>query len=153
MRFPLLALGAWALAAAAQAAPPAPADAAALKALAEATDAAWNAKNAQGMARHFAPGATLMVAGAGPVRTGQGDIRAYFERMFAQRQGELRHVSEVLGTDLAAPDLAVNDVEVRVEARQADGSWTTVRRFHNLSMAKRQGGEWKLVAVRAYPIG
>lgn len=136
------------------AAPPAPADAVALRLLAVAADEAWNAKDAPAMAAHYAADASLRVGAAdAPDHRGREAVRAYFARTFAARAQDLRHVTDLKGMTQLAPDLVMNDADVRVEARQPDGSWKLVRRFNNVSLAAREGGGWKLKAVRAYPIG
>ncbi len=154
MRLPILAALTWAAAAAsALAAPPSPADEVALRQLGAAADAAWDARDAARMATYYAADASLWVGGAGGEQQGRENVQAYFQRAFAGRVGEMRHVSEIRGLQLIAPDTAFTDVLVRVEERQADGSWKLVRRFNNVSLAAREAGAWKLRVVRAYPIG
>ncbi len=154
MRLPFLFL-ALALAAAAcpaAAAPPAPADRAALETLARGADEAWNRRDAAAMSAHYAPDANLLFAGmAEPVR-GRGAIRGHFEKAFAARTGELRHITRITHLDLPRPGVAVSDADVVVERRGADGSWTPVRSFTNTSVAILEGRRWKLAAVRAQPV-
>lgn len=145
-----------AVAAPALAAPPAPApaDAVALRLLAVAADEAWNAKDAPAMAAHYAADASLRVGAAdAPDHRGRDAVRAYFAQAFAARAQDLRHVTHLKGMAQLTPDLVLSDADVRVEARQPDGSWKLVRRFNNVSLAAREGGGWKLKAVRAYPAG
>ena len=151
----LLAAGlACAVTTAAHAAPPSAADEAALRALGAAADAAWNAKDAAAMAGHYARDADMLVGAAdGQVQRGRAAVQAYYARSFGARQGVMRHVSEIRNLDMLAPDLALSDVAVRVEARQPDGTWKLMRRFNNVSISVREDGAWKLKAVRAYPIG
>jgi len=141
-----------ALALPAHAAPPSPADGVALRLLAVSADEAWDARDADRMAAYYAPDASLLVGSTeAPQVHGREAVRAYYAKSFGGRVGTLRHVSDVKGTDMLTPDLALSDVAVRVEERQADGSWKLVRRFDNVSLAVRQGGGWMLKAVRAYP--
>lgn len=153
MKTLLVAALAWAAAGAALAAPPSPADVRTLRALGEAADAAWDARDADRMASYYAADASLLVGGGGTVRLGREDIRAYFTRAFAQRAGTMRHISEFRGQDVVAPDLVLTDLWVRVEERQPDGTWKEVRRFNNISLAVREADGWKMKAVRAYPVG
>lgn len=154
MRLPLLAAITWlGAASAALAAAPSPADDTALRQLGAAADSAWDAKDAARMATYYAADASLWVGGAGAEQQGRENVQAYFQRAFAGRTGDLRHVSEIRALQLISPDTAFTDVLVRVEERQADGSWKTVRRFNNVSLAAREAGAWKLRVVRAYPIG
>jgi uncharacterized protein (TIGR02246 family) len=156
MRTPLLLLAAVTLsltAASAHAAPPAPDDAAALAALARAADAAWDAADAKRMAALYGPEASLLVNGAGSIREGRGAVSAYFASSFAARPGAMRHVTELRQLDMLSADLALTDAAVRVEARQADGEWKVLRRFHTISVAERTAGGWRLRVVRAFPLG
>jgi len=150
-KLPLLVALTWAAATAALAGPPSRADDAALRALGASADAAWDARDADRMATYYAEDASLLVDGAGGEQQGRASIRTYFQRTFAGRQGELRHVSEIRGLQMLGDDLALTDVWVRVEAKQPDGGWKPVRHFNNVSLAARKDGVWKLRAVRAYP--
>ncbi len=143
---------AWALAATTHASPVPPEDERALRALAASVDAAWDRKDINLMAGSYSEDATLLVGGTSSLQLGQPAVQAYFQKSFAQRAGEMRHVSEFRNIDMLGPDLAVTDIRVRVEAEQPDGSWKEVRRFDNLSMAVRENGAWKLRVVRAYPV-
>lgn len=153
MKLPLLALLTWAAATAALAGPPSRTDEVALRALGAAADAAWDAKDADRMATYYADDASLLVSGAGGEQLGRAQVQAYYQRAFASRSGDLRHVSEIRGLQMLGPDLALTDVWVRVEARQPDGVWKPMRYFNNVSLAVREAGGWKLRAVRAYPLG
>lgn len=152
-KLPLLALLTWAAATAAVAAPPSRMDDMALRALCAAADEAWDAKDADRMATYYADDATLLVGGAGGEQLGRAQVQAYFQRAFASRSGDLRHVSEIRGLQMLSPDMALTDVWVRVEARQPDGVWKPMRYINNVSLAVREAGGWKLRAVRAFPMG
>lgn len=154
MRLPLIAALAWAAACSvAAAAPVTPKDEAALRALGAAADAAWNAKDARQMGGYYAEDASLLVGGVAlPEQVGRANIESYFQRAFASRVGDLRHVSEIHNLQMIGPDLAFTDVLVRVESRRPDGGWQVVRRFNNVSISERTGDGWRLRAVRAFPI-
>jgi len=137
------------LAAPALAKPATPSDQAGLKALAEAADAAWNAKDAARMATLYTPDASLRMAGGQPIE-GRTAIQSQFDRNFAARQGEFRHVTEMDRAELVDPNLAFTDAGVRVEQKQADGSWKLMRSFRNVTVARREGSSWKLQSVRAF---
>jgi ketosteroid isomerase-like protein len=83
---------------------------------------------------------------------GQPALRAFFAKGFGARSGELRHVTKIDHAELTAADLAVADGQVLIQQRTADGSWQTVREFANTSVAVRQGGRWKVSAIRGYPV-
>lgn len=153
MRLPLIAALAWAIAGAATAAAPDAADETALRALGAAADAAWNAKDHRLMGSYYAEDASLLVGGVAlPQQTGRAQIETYFQKAFAGRVGDLRHVSEIRNLDMVGPNLAFTDVLVRVESRRADGTWQVVRRFNNVSISERSGTVWRLKVVRAFPI-
>lgn len=141
---------AWALSAAAQAAPPSPEDNSALRTLAASVDKAWDLKDPDLMASYYSDEATLLVGGATPLRAGRPAVQAYFQQAFAQRPGVMRHVGEIRSVDMLGPDLAVTDLQIRVEAQQPDGSWKELRRFDNLSLVTREAGVWKMRVVRAF---
>ncbi|HEV2567451.1 SgcJ/EcaC family oxidoreductase [Sphingomonas sp.] len=124
-------------------------DRAALAALADAADAAWNEKDAGRVAAAYTADGSLRMSG-GAVVEGQDAIRATFESNFAARQGTMRHITQVDRVELIEPDLAFTDAGVRVEQQQPDGSWKLMRTFRNVSVAKREGGAWRLKSVRAF---
>jgi uncharacterized protein (TIGR02246 family) len=140
------------LPASALAAPAAPQDRAALQALADSGDAAWNARDVDGMIRNFAAEGNLRLGGmAAPVQ-GTEALRAFFTQGFAARTGELRHVTSIDHVDIARPGLAVADGRVLIQRRLSDGVGETVREFANTTVAIRKGGTWKLAAIRGYPV-
>lgn len=128
-------------------APPA-ADQAALTALAAEADAAWNVKDADRMAANYADTGTLRLSG-GQAIVGREAIRTVFKSNFAARQGVLRHITTIDRAELVDPDLALSDAAVRIEQQGADGQWKLVRSFRNVTLARREAGQWKLAAVRA----
>jgi ketosteroid isomerase-like protein len=140
-----------AFASAAQAAPLAEADRKALEKLAAANDAAWNAKDVSTMSGQYADDGTVRVSPASPVIAGKGPVAIFFGEAFGRRQGTYRHITSLDHIEAVAPDMALADASVRVEQQQADGSWSLVRNFRNISLVVREGGEWKLRAVRAIP--
>ncbi|NNM76019.1 SgcJ/EcaC family oxidoreductase [Sphingomonas sp. ID1715] len=136
-------------AAPASAQPPSAADQAALNALADTADAAWNDKDAARMAEAYVADGSLRMAG-GTVVEGKDAIRATFVRNFAARQGTMRHITQVDRAEMIAADLAFTEAGVRVEQQQPDGGWKLMRTFRNISVARRDGGAWKLRSVRAF---
>lgn len=133
------------------AAPPGPADRAALEKLAAENDAAWNAKQVDVIVGQYADGASLRLGGSA-AHNGREAVRGYFTRAFGARQGKLRHVTQVDNLDMVTPDLVLADAHVRVERDNADGSVTLMREFRNHSVVVREGGVWRLRAVRAHPL-
>lgn len=149
----ILALAAALLAAApAQAAQPAPVDAAVLTALAAEADTAWNLRDADRMTAVYADHASLIVGAMPEAREGRAGIGDYIARAFAGRQGEWRHVTRLTRMEAVGPDLVLSDAVVDVDQRQPDGSWKTMRRFNNVTLAQRQGDGWRIRTVRAFPM-
>ena len=133
------------------AAPLEEADRRALEQLAAANDAAWNAKDAGTMARQYAQEGSVRVSPKSPVIAGNGPVTSFFDEAFGRRQGIYRHITTLDHVEAITPDVALADAGVRVEQRQADGSWSLVRTFRNVSLVVKEGSEWKLRAVRAIP--
>jgi uncharacterized protein (TIGR02246 family) len=136
----------------AAAAPAGPQDRAALQALAHAADAAWDKRDVDAMMKNYAADATLRLGGMDAPVQGLPKLRAFFTQGFAARTGELRHVTMIDHVELSGPDLALADGQVLIQRRGSDGSWSTIREFANMSVAVREGGQWKLSAVRGYPV-
>jgi ketosteroid isomerase-like protein len=154
MRLPILAAAAATFAIAAPgalAAPPSHADGQALRRLAAENDAAWTARDALTIAgQYVADGSVRVGHDANPV-TGRASLRAFFEANFSQRQPGFRHVTEVDHIDMVAADTALADARVRVERANAAGGWDLVREFRTNSLLVRDGGVWRMRAVRAHP--
>lgn len=127
-------------------------DAAALTDLAAEADAAWNQRDTTRMTAVYASNGSLLVAPMSAAREGQPAIGEYIARAFARRQGEWRHITRLTRMEALTPDLAMTDSVVDVDQRQPDGSWKTMRRFNNVSMAEREGAGWRIRAVRAFPM-
>lgn len=138
-------------ASAAQAAAPSPADHAALERLALDSDRDWDAKALDRFLGHHVADSSVRIAGDAAV-LGREAMRGYFGRAFAARPAGFRHVSTLEHVDMIGRDTAIVDTQVRVEQRQADGSWALQRTFRTYVVAVRANGEWKLRAVRAAPL-
>lgn len=122
-----------------------------LEQLAAANDAAWNAKDVSTMTGQYAQGGSVRVSPASPVVSGRGPVSEFFGEAFGRRQGSYRHITTLDHIEAVTHDMALADAGVRVEQRQADGSWSLVRQFRNISLVIRENGRWKLRAVRAIP--
>lgn len=129
--------------------PPRAEDRAALEKLAADNDAAWNVKDVDGVMAQYAGDGSLRLGG-GEAFNGLPAVRRYFTSAFAQRQGELRHVTKLDNLDLVTPDIAYADAYVRVERENGDGSFTLMREFRNHSLVVRENGRWRMRAVRAH---
>lgn len=127
------------------------ADRKALERLAAANDAAWNAKDVTTMAGQYATDGSVRVSPQAPVINGRSAITKFFGEAFGRRQGVHRHITTLDHVEQIAPNEALADASVRVERQDADGSWSLVRTFRNVSLVVREGGSWKLHSVRAIP--
>ena len=134
-----------------EAAPLAEPDSQALEQLAAANDAAWNAKDVAIMSGQYAEDGSVRVSPKSPVIAGKGPISSFFGEAFARRRGSFRHITSLDHIEAVTPDMVLADAGVRVEQQQPDGSWSLVRTFRNFSLVVREGGRWKLRAVRAIP--
>lgn len=134
------------------AARPTPADATALAALAAEADVAWSLRDAARMTAVYADHASLIVGAMPEAREGKAGIGDYIARAFAGRQGEWRHVTRLTRMEAVGPDLVLSDAVVDVDQRQPDGSWKTMRRFSNVTLAQRQSDGWRIRTVRAFPM-
>lgn len=135
----------------AMAAPVSTTDRQALERLAAANDAAWGAKDVKTISGQYTADGSVRVSPRSAVVSGQEPVTTFFSQAFARRQGTHRHITTLDHIELVAPDMALADASVRVEQQQADGRWSLVRTFRNVSLAVRENGQWKLRSVRAIP--
>ena len=154
----------------------------AVEAAAEEADANWNARDAAALAAMYSDDATLLVGGREPMLRGREAVLAYFPKSFARAPASLHHTTTVDRMIVLAPDLvwadtrvALDDIAVEgtavesttvdgttvdgttvdgtaVEGTADDGRRTRVRDFHTLTLLRRTDGQWKLHAVRAFPV-
>ncbi len=135
----------------AAAAIPSPADRAELEQLARQMDDAWTAGDADANAALFSNDASARFA-EDPLGEGREAIRGQFQGFFKDRPAGLRHATKIERIDQIAPDFALWDAEVRVERQDADGTWSTVSRIRNVTLAARSQQGWQIRAVRAFPV-
>lgn len=144
----------------------------AVEAAAEEADANWNARDAAALAAMYSDDATLLVGGREPMLRGREAVLAYFTTSFARAPASLHHTTTLDRMIVLAPDLvwadtrvALDDIAVdgtavegpavegtAVEGPAVDGRRTRVRDFHTLTLLRRTDGQWKLHAVRAFPV-
>ena len=127
------------------------ADAAALEQLKNANDAAWNSRDHSTISGQYADGATVRVAPDMPLVEGRRAISDFFEAVFGRRNGEFRHVTALAHLEPIDERTVLGEGDVRVE-RKTEQGWALVRRFRTITIVVREGGEWKLLAVRAIPL-
>lgn len=123
----------------------------ALHLIAKRMDDAWTAGDADANAELFGADATARF-GADPLKTGRDQIRLQFQSFFKDRPIGLRHVTTIERIEQLGPDLALWDAEVRVEKWLGAGQWTSLTRIRNVTLVARQGGGWRIQAVRAFPV-
>lgn len=128
---------------------PSPEDRAALQALVERSDAVWNARDADAMAALYSANATLRIIGRDVIVEGAAAIHDYFTRSFARLEPGMRHRTRLTGLHPQSDDVVVADAHVRLTRVDADGTETLVREFTTLTVAVRDGKQWRLSAVRA----
>lgn len=129
------------------------ADRTALIALAAQNDAAWGEKDVAAIKQQYTADGSLRVAPGSPVVVGRHSILEFFGKAFARRNGVYRHITVIDHLEPITSNLVLADGGVRVERQEADGRWSLVRTFRNVSVVAREAGEWKLRSVRAIPQG
>src|SRR5689334_5140247 len=87
----------------------APDDERAVRAVATALDARWNARDAEGLARLFAPDADVAIRGDALTRMQGPAVRDGYRAMLAQAAPALRHRSAVDALHVVAPGVVVAD--------------------------------------------
>ena len=128
------------------------ADAAALEALKNANDAAWDRRDVATITGQYVDSATIRVAPTAELLSGREAIQRFFTNSFARRDGEYRHVTSLAHLEPLDEGTVLGEGDVRLEKQGKDGGWTLVRRFRSISIAVRDGGQWKLRSVRAIPL-
>ncbi len=133
------------------AAAPAAADRQELERLASLNDRYWDEKDVERISGQYVADATIRV---GPIRVieGKEGVRAFFANQFARREGEMRHLSKIEHLEALSPDLVLADNHVRIERADDRGGWQLVGEFRTNSLAVRDGGSWKIKAVRGHPL-
>lgn len=148
MRKLLLAAIAATLTQTASATPPTDADHAALTRIAQQLDVVWDEGDPAAVSAFYALDGTLRLDDR-PLVAGRAAVQRYFENTIGRRPAGARHVTEIEHIDMLTPDLAFIDVQARIERENPQGGREVLARFHNQTLATRQGGEWLFRAVRA----
>lgn len=134
------------------AAPPSDEDRRALEQLAADNDAAWGAKDVATISGQYVEAGSVRVSPQAPVILGREPVIGFFDGAFSRREGIHRHITKLDHIELIAPDMALADAAVRVERQEPNGAWILVRTFRSVTVAVRDGRDWKLRAVRAIPL-
>lgn len=132
----------------ASATPPTDADRAALTRIAQQLDVVWDDGDPAAVSAFYAVDGTLRLEDR-PLVEGRAAVQRYFEETIGRRPAGARHVTDIEHIDMLTPDLAFVDVQARIERESAQGGREVLMRFHNQTLATRQGGEWLFRAVRA----
>ncbi|MBN8742121.1 MAG: hypothetical protein BGP24_18145 [Lysobacterales bacterium 69-70] len=128
------------------------ADRAALEKLVTRADAAWDSRDAAGLAALYIADGTLRVGSVNATVEGAAAIRDYFTASFARVEPQMRHETTLVGLHPINHDVVVADTTVELVRVAADGSRTVVRRFTTPTVAVRSGAEWRIGAARAQVI-
>lgn len=127
---------------------PAEADRVALERLAADLDRVWDAGDPATVASLYATDGTLRLD-ARPIVEGRAAVTAYFRTTIARRAAGARHRTRVERIDMLAPDLALVDARAWIERDGEGGAVEVLARFHNQTVAVREGAGWRFRAVRA----
>lgn len=127
-------------------------DRAALEKLVTRADAAWNNRDAAGLAGLYIPDGTLRVGNVNATVEGAAAIRNYFTESFARVEPQMHHETTLVGLHPINQDVVIADTTVELVRIAADGGRTVVRRFTTPTVAVRSGTEWRIGAARAQVI-
>lgn len=121
-----------------------------LRAIADQSDAYWNARDSAALGAMFADDAQLRMASREPV-VSRTAITGYFRDSFARVEPAMRHVTRITRLQELAPGVVIADGEVSLERVTADGKRETVRRFLNHTVLVKTDGAWRFKALRVHP--
>lgn len=120
-------------------------------ALAQQSDARWNARDAAALSALYTAEGHNRIVGTPVDLRGRDAIRAYFTQSLARLEPAMRHRTVVDEVQRLAPDLVVVEGRVWVERLGADSSRTTVRTFTMHGIIVREDGAWRVRWNRARP--
>ncbi len=126
----------------------------AVRALAPALDARWNARDADGLARLFTPDADVEIRSDSVQRMRGPAVRDRYRAMLAQAPAALRHRSAVDELHLVAPGVVMADGRAWIERAAPDSSRAPLRAYTTKTLLVRGPGGWRvrLVRSRAEPL-
>lgn len=124
-------------------------DEAAVRAVEQAYDAAWNASDVDALVALLTPDAVI-VTPYGNVARGRAEIQRLLQQFLAGPGRGSHHTSLVWGVGFVTDDVAVVDAEARIEGLNEPGAARSsfVHKFTDILV--REDRAWRIAHVRAY---
>jgi len=127
------------------------ADREAILAIAGDGDAAWNARDAAGLAATFTADGRNTILNTPVDLRGREAIVAYFKSSLAKVDPALRHRTVVDELTPVAPGVVVAAARVWLDRVDANGAATAVKKFTITSVIVREGDAWRIRVNRVHP--
>jgi len=124
-------------------------DEAAVRAVEQAYDAAWNAADVDALVALLSPDA-MVVTPFGDVARGRAEIQHLLQQFLAGPGRGSHHISLVWGIAFVTDNVAVVDAEARIEGLIGPDApqSSLVHKFTDILVKK--DGKWRIAHVRAY---
>ncbi len=122
----------------------------AVRALAPALDARWNARDADGLAGLFTPDADVEIRSGSVQRMRGPAVRDRYRAMLAQAPAALRHRSAVDELHLVAPGVVMADGRAWIERANPDSSRAPLRAYTTKTLLVRGPGGWRVRVARSH---
>lgn len=133
---------------------PASPDTAAVRALWQAIDDHWNARDPDAFARLYTEGASFIFVDRGDALSGRPQILERFRAQFPAMEPALRHRSTPGAIREVSPDVLAMDGSVEI-LRVTDperGGGDVLRTFAIFALMRRDSGELRIDVLRVYEI-
>jgi uncharacterized protein (TIGR02246 family) len=127
-------------------------DVADIVAVGTAIDAAWDARDAAGMAAHFSEDVDMRVLGATGERRIRGGMEADYKAFFPKVGPAIRHRTVTDELHPLTADLVAVDARAWVERLLPDGTRQTVYAYASSSLLERTPGGWKVRLARTHSV-
>lgn len=127
-----------------------PEDSVAVRGLVEAYRTTWNEHDPSALATFFTQDAD-MIMGSDPVALGREAIQGWWRHYFARQEPQRRVAIDVHAVRLITPDVAVLNVATTTGGRNAQGETLKSRKARGTWVVIRQGGTWRISAMRGMP--
>ncbi|MGD8279260.1 MAG: SgcJ/EcaC family oxidoreductase [Gemmatimonadota bacterium] len=127
------------------------ADSASVRTYIEAYRDTWDTHDASAVSALFTEDAD-MVMGNVPVVHGRQAIRDYWQDYFAMQEPGRHLTLDVIPARFIARDVAIVTVGTTTGGHDPEGRELHARRFRGTWLLQRQGGDWLIAGMRAFPL-
>jgi uncharacterized protein (TIGR02246 family) len=112
-------------------------------------DSRWNARDAEGMSKLFAPHVDFRIYGSNQYRS-RDEFRLHYEEAFSTRvPADVRHTTSLQSIRVLASGVAVLDGEV--EVGKPGAAQSDLRQFYYTAVVTKEGGTWVFDTFRVAP--